>query len=154
MPTKSELQSRLDKALADIANLHAQDSAPIRDPAGAELAIRKQWDVGALEEEHFWAVLLNSRQQVIRVHEVARGTLSQVDVHPRELFREAIRMRVHSIILAHNHPSGDVAPSHADDNLTARMSDAGKILGIPVLDHLVLTATSSYSYAAHGWESS
>lgn len=109
--------------------------------------IRKRVDVGALEQESFWVVALNSRQHVLEVFEVSRGTVSQVDVHPRDVFRPLVRMNAHSCVLAHNHPTQDPTPSEADKVLAVRMVQAGKLLGIPVLDSLVLTGDSHTSMA-------
>ena len=69
---------------------------------------------------------------------VGQGTVAQVDVHPREVFCPLVRMRAHSCIIAHNHPSGDPTPSDADIHLTSRLVEVGTLLGVPVLDHLVL----------------
>lgn len=111
--------------------------------------------MGRWEKESFVAIFLNSRQRVIEAVIISTGSLSQVDVHPRELFRDAIRMGVHAMVLVHNHPSGDNEPSQADLDLTARMREAGKLVGIPVLDHIVVARTphggvQGYSLAAAG----
>jgi DNA repair protein RadC len=84
------------------------------------------------------------------VRQIAVGSLAQVDVHPREVFRPLVRSGMHSVILVHNHPSGDVEPSDADLELTRRLSDVGRLVGIPVLDHLVVTRTDSISMATLG----
>jgi DNA repair protein RadC len=102
------------------------------------------------EQESFVVLLLDSRQRVIDARTVSIGSLAQVDVHPRELFRDAIRIRAHSVILAHNHPSGDPEPSEADVNLTNRMAEAGRLVGIPVLDHIVVGGDDSTSLASLG----
>jgi DNA repair protein RadC len=101
-----------------------------------------------LQQEVMLALLLDSRQTIIDVLEISRGSLAQVDVHPRELFADAIAFRAHSIILVHNHPSGDPAPSDADYELTRRMAQAGKLVGVPVLDHLVVTNEDGRSIAS------
>lgn len=106
--------------------------------------------VGHEEQESFVAIFLDARQRVIDARRVAQGSLSQVDVHPRELFRDAIRMRAHSIILAHNHPSGDPEPSEADIELTGRMREVGELVGIPVLDHVIVAPADATSMAAAG----
>jgi len=106
--------------------------------------------IGNKEQEYFVAILLDARQRVQALLAVAVGSLSQVDVHPRELFRDAIRHRAHSIILAHNHPSGSAEPSQADLDLTVRMVEAGKLVGIPVLDHIVTTKRGTTSLASAG----
>lgn len=92
----------------------------------------------AEKKEHFLAVLLDTKNRVIRVHTVSVGTLDASLVHPREVFKEAISASAASLIVAHNHPSGDPTPSPEDKQVTARLVEAGKLLGIDVLDHLVL----------------
>ena len=124
------------------------ESPQIRDPDDVASFLRGA--IGRKEQEWFAAVLLDARQRVMDVMGISVGSLSQVDVHPRELFREAIRRGAHSIIIAHNHPSGDAAPSDADISLTRRMSEVGRTVGIPLLDHLVVTPTDSVSLNALG----
>jgi DNA repair protein RadC len=89
-------------------------------------------------QEVFFVVALNAQHGIIRDFEVARGTLSQVEVHPREVFRPLIRHAAAATIVAHNHPSGDPAPSPDDVLLTQRLRAVGEIVGIPVLDHVVM----------------
>lgn len=97
------------------------------------------------EQEHFLVVYLDARNQV-RGHEViTRGLVGESLVHPREVFRNAVRMNAHSIIVAHNHPSGDSSPSDEDGGVTAALVAAGKVMGIPVLDHIIVAATSARS---------
>jgi DNA repair protein RadC len=105
---------------------------------------------GALEYESFVAVGIDSRQNVVIVRTVGVGSVSQVDVHPRELFRDMVRACVHSCILAHNHPSGCAEASESDIELTSRMCEAGRLMGIPVLDHVIFTDTDFLSFAASG----
>lgn len=88
--------------------------------------------------EHFMAILLDTKSCVIAVEKVAIGTLSQVQIHPREVFYQAIRHTAASLILAHNHPSGDPSPSKEDVEVTAGLIEAGKVMGIPVQDHLII----------------
>lgn len=102
------------------------------------------------EQESFVAVLLDARGKVIDVREVFRGSAAHVEVHPRELFRDAIRLRAHSIIVAHNHPSGEPDPSQADIELTRRIKDVGRLVGIPLLDHVVIGRDRSQSLATMG----
>lgn len=103
-----------------------------------------------LQQEHFLIVGLDARQRVRLVRTVAIGSLAKVDVHPREIFRPLIRAGVHSVVLVHNHPSGDPEPSEADIDLTHRMVDVGRLCGIPVLDHCIVTDDASSSLAALG----
>ena len=101
-------------------------------------------------KEHFLAALLNNRHQLIRVAEIAIGSLSATLVHPRELFTEAIAASAAAVIIAHNHPSGDPEPSDDDLALTRRLVEAGALLGIEVLDHLIIASRGVVSLRAAG----
>lgn len=90
------------------------------------------------KREHFVAILLNSKNGVLRVAPIHIGTLTNSLVGPREVFREAIREGASSIIVAHNHPSGDPTPSPEDIEVTKRLVEVGKMLDIPVLDHVII----------------
>ena len=102
------------------------------------------------KKEHFVALLLDNRHHAIRVAPISVGSLSASLVHPRELFQEAIRASAAAVIVAHNHPSGDPAPSEHDVALTKRLAQAGKLLGIEVLDHLIIAARGVVSLKALG----
>jgi DNA repair protein RadC len=97
-------------------------------------------DIRASKKEHFVVFFLDSRSQEIRRETVSIGTLDESLVHPREVFESAIRHNASAIIVAHNHPSGDPTPSRADLAVTRRLRDAGDLLGIPLLRHVVVTA--------------
>ena len=101
-------------------------------------------------QEHFLCVSLNGAHEVIQVHVVSVGLVNRTIVHPREVFAEAITKRAASIIVAHNHPSGNVDPSYEDRQVTHRLTEAGEMLGIPVLDHIVFSDDGYYSFAEHG----
>ncbi|HXN06732.1 MAG TPA: DNA repair protein RadC [Nitrospiria bacterium] len=103
----------------------------------------------SLRTEVFRIALLNTRNQLIKVVEISQGSLNQTIVHPREVFSPAIRESAASIILLHNHPSGDPAPSPEDLLLTTKLIEAGHLIGIPVLDHLVFGAGNFFSFADH-----
>ncbi len=90
------------------------------------------------KKEYFLALLLNTRNQLIRAAEISVGSLDSSIVHPREVFTEAIAASAASVIFVHNHPSGDPEPSEDDINLTRRLTQAGQILGIDVLDHIII----------------
>jgi DNA repair protein RadC len=96
-------------------------------------------------QEEFHVVTLNTKNQVIATHQITVGTLDASLVHPREVFRSAIKDAASSIILAHNHPSGDATPSREDRAVTDRLTDAGKLIGIDVLDHIVMGSESIVS---------
>lgn len=109
-------------------------------------AVRTPADVAALvmddlrfcETEHFLVLLLNTQHEVVGKVELTRGGLASSPVHPRELFKAAIRESAAAVILVHNHPSGDPTPSRADLALTARLCRAGRVMGIPILDHVII----------------
>lgn len=90
------------------------------------------------EQEHLVLVTLNSSNDVIRVHELTTGLVNQTPVHPREAFARAIEDRAVSVIFAHNHPSGSTSPSQEDISITRILCASGKILQIPVLDHIIV----------------
>jgi len=90
------------------------------------------------KKEHFLALLLDTRNQLIKVSEISVGSLDTSIVHPREVFREAISASAASVIFVHNHPSGDPEASEDDIKLTKRLAEAGEIMGIDVLDHIII----------------
>jgi DNA repair protein RadC len=96
-------------------------------------------------QEEFHIVSLDTKNQVIDTHAITVGTLDASLVHPREVFRPAIKNAAASVILVHNHPSGDATPSTEDLAVTRRLESAGELLGIKVLDHIVLGANSAIS---------
>lgn len=95
--------------------------------------------------EEFHIVTLNTKNCVLRTHQISIGTLDASLVHPREVFRPAIRDAAASILLVHNHPSGDPTPSKEDLAVTRRLEDVGKTLGIDVLDHIVVSSGGAIS---------
>lgn len=103
-----------------------------------EIARHLMPQFGASLVEQFGVVMLDTRKRVLRIKIVSMGSLDQTIVHPREVFREAAAASAAAIVLFHNHPSGDPTPSPDDIALTRRLADAGEIMGIEVLDHLIL----------------
>jgi DNA repair protein RadC len=95
-------------------------------------------EMSRLEQEHLRVLLLDTRNRVIGVHEVYKGSLNVSMIRIGEVFREAVRRNCAALIVAHNHPSGDPAPSTEDVNVTRQLVDAGELLDIEVLDHLVI----------------
>ncbi|MGI6712185.1 MAG: RadC family protein [Bacillota bacterium] len=91
-----------------------------------------------LDREHFKALLLNTKNQLFKVITVSIGSLSSTIVHPRELFKDAIKSSAAALILIHNHPSGDPTPSREDIEVTKRLIEVGGIVGIEVLDHIII----------------
>lgn len=103
-------------------------------------------DLTEKKKEHFKLLSLNSRNQLISVDEVSIGTLDASLVHPREVFEPAVRNLAAQIILAHNHPSGDPEPSEDDLEITQKLVEAGKILGIEVIDHMIIVKNGFFSF--------
>jgi DNA repair protein RadC len=103
-----------------------------------------------LPHEEFHVLLLNTQNEVLRDLQITRGTLDASLVHPREVFRPAITEAAASIILVHNHPSGDPAPSAEDRSITTQLRDAGRIIGIDVLDHVIIGESRFVSLAEAG----
>ena len=104
-----------------------------------------------VRQEKFLLLTLNAKNCMTREVEISSGTLNASLVHPREVFREALMETSASVIVMHNHPSGDPTPSPEDRALTKRLVDAGKILGVRVQDHVIIGATSWFSFADSGW---
>lgn len=105
---------------------------------------------GAHPVEQFGVVLLDTRRRIIRIRVLTTGSLDSTVVHPREVFREAAASAAAALVLFHNHPSGDPTPSGDDVALTARMVQAGQVMGIDVLDHIILSAQRYYSLSEAG----
>ena len=100
--------------------------------------------------ESVWVFMLDTRAKLMAVHECARGGIDAAHVSVQEIFRTALLVGAHSIILAHNHPSGDPSPSAEDQVFTARVRDAADLLGVQLLDHVVVAQSGFYSFADAG----
>lgn len=122
--------------------------ATLGTPRDAESFLRSVFH-GA-HQEHFVVIGLDARQRVRMLRTVGVGTLNRVEVHPREVFRPLLRAGMHSCLLAHNHPSGDPSPSESDVMLTERMVGVGQFLGIPVVDHVIVSDHGFVSMAELG----
>ncbi len=106
--------------------------------------------IGHLKQETFYVILLDSGLKKIRDYEVTQGILNASLVHPREVFKPAIRFSARGIIVLHNHPSGETKPSVQDIKTTNQLIKSGEILGIPVYDHLIITQDGFYSFKESG----
>ena len=118
----------------------------ISSPESAYELIVQKLELDQMTEEVFCILGLDVKNQVIGVMEVSRGTLSASLVHPREVFKRALLMNASKIFLAHNHPSGVVDPSREDKSLTKKMEEAGSLLGIEVLDHIIVGNCESSNF--------
>jgi DNA repair protein RadC len=105
-------------------------------------------DMRNLPKEHLRGLFLNSHNKIIRDEVISIGTVNSNMIHPREVFRVAIECNAAAIVLAHNHPSGEITPSAEDVSITNQIVEAGKILGITVLDHVIITKNSFVSINA------
>ena len=103
-------------------------------------------EIGNKKKESFYILSLTTRNNLISVDNVSTGTLSASLAHPREVFLPAIKNSASSVIVVHNHPSGDPQPSEDDLKITKRLTEAGKILGIDVVDHIIISKDSFYSF--------
>jgi DNA repair protein RadC len=129
------------KAAFELANRvegysEAGDKPVVKTPDDVVGLVRGR--LKAKKKEHFLALLLDTRNQLIKVAEISVGSLDGSLVHPREVFKEAISATAASVVFAHNHPSGDPTASEDDIRLTKRLAEAGEIVGIDVLDHIII----------------
>ena len=108
-----------------------------------------QTKIGNKKEEHFMILYFDTRNKLIN-EEISIGTLNASLVHPREVFKKAIKDNVAQIIIAHNHPSGDSKPSEDDISTTKRLVESGKLVGISIIDHLIITSNKYFSFKENG----
>ena len=131
-----------------IASLPSQEKIKITSP---EVVYQKFGPrIGGLKKELFFVLLLNSANILIRDQKISEGTLNASLVHPREVFQPAITDSAASVILLHNHPSGETQPSGEDRAITNRLVEVGKILDIPVLDHIIIGEKHYFSFKEEG----
>lgn len=123
-------------------------SAPdVTKVARALLALEHEFDQ---DKEHFWTIGLTGAHTVKYVDLVSLGILDQTCVHAREVFRQAVLSGASAVVFCHNHPSGQPTPSPEDQVVTDKLKAAGRILGIEVLDHVIVTRDGFYSFAESG----
>ena len=128
----------------------ATPARAIRSSSDAASVLRSY--LGDTDREHFVAILLDTKNKIIGIHTVSTGSLSASVVHPRETFKAAILSNAAAMVVGHNHPSGDPQPSREDRALTERLVAGGKLLGIPILDHVIIGdgTMHSFSFADEG----
>lgn len=137
-----ELGKRVQKEEISKARQPAHDAGYIADILIPELMYEKR--------EHFIMFCLNTRLQIESKHVISIGNLNTAPIHPREVFAPAIKRRAAAIVVAHNHPSGDVTPSPEDIQATKRLAEAGELLGIKLLDHVIIAGGSYMSMRNEG----
>ncbi|WP_241154419.1 RadC family protein [Staphylospora marina] len=131
-----------------ISRLSPEERFPVRTPEDAARYVMDE--LRFEQQELFVCLFLDTRYRVIDKKVIFKGSLNASIVHPREIFHEAIRHSAAAIICVHNHPSGDPAPSKEDLDVTVRILEAGRILGIELLDHLIIGDSSWYSMKEKG----
>ena len=129
--------------IEQVASCVAESPPEAKKPKDAFNILRPL--IGTKDREHLVAVHLDSRHRVVSIEVVSKGTLGMSPVHPREVFKGAILANAAAVIIAHNHPSGDTTASTEDSEVMTRLHDAGKLLGIPMLDFLVVTQDAFWS---------
>lgn len=143
----STAQASKITASLELARRHlVRDVQPLRTLA--DLAARLD-DIRDKKQEYFVSIALDGGQRLLAQRTVTVGTLDTVLAHPREVFADPIVDRAASVVVAHNHPSGDVHPSKKDIMLTQQLVAAGQLLGIPLRDHIIITKTDIYSFRQH-----
>jgi len=119
----------------------------IETPADVMPLIRQYAD---RKQEHFLAITINGANEVQNVRVISIGLIDRSPVHPREVFAEAVAERASGIIVAHNHPAGGVEPSEADVNITKQLREAGRVVGIELLDHIIFNRAGYFSFLEAG----
>jgi DNA repair protein RadC len=138
-------------ALWELAERWYPDERPAVTTPGAALHLLQGLRAAAREE--VWVLLLDARHRLLSVEPVVAGSLNSARLLPRDVLAPALRAGAAALIVAHNHPSGEVTPSRADRLVTAALRDASRLVGLPLLDHLIVTARSHYSFReAEAWE--
>lgn len=130
--------AQLKAALELGRRLTQQDSEVVQVKSPQDVAAWVMEDLRYLQHEQFRILLLNTKNVIVAWEEVSRGSLNASIVHPREVFARAIKRSAAAVILVHNHPSGDSTPSQEDINITRRLVEVGRLVGIDVLDHLII----------------
>lgn len=157
-----ELSSNKGMGMAKAAQLKAAveiSKRLARQSSGARPVIRCPQDAAQLvmgemsylDREHFKVINLNTKKQVMTIDTVSIGSLNSSIVHPREVFKLPIKRSAASLILLHNHPSGDIMPSQEDVEVTKRLVEAGRILGLEILDHLIIGQNKYLSMKEKGY---
>lgn len=143
MKTIRRFELRVERVRLE--NLTAPYGSVIDNSRRAFVAVRSL--IGDLEQEVMIVLHLNARGRLVGYHEAGRGSMTQVALDLRSIFRTALVAGAASIILAHNHPSGEASPSEQDDVFTSRALEVAKIVGVPIVDHVIVATEGFWSYA-------
>jgi DNA repair protein RadC len=153
------MESTNEKTLFEVAEIQLSYKSKVKASLRPKISeskdvyevLKKYWDEDRIEfVEQFKILLLNRANRVIGMFEVSTGTTTSALADPRLIFVAALKANACGIILAHNHPSGNLSPSQADMNLTKELIQAGKLLHIAILDHVIVTSESYFSFADEG----
>ena len=143
-----QIKAALEIGSRALAASRSQVRQPIRSPEDAIKFIEN--DMRLLPREELRIILLDIRNRIIRTCRISEGGLSASVIHPREIFREAVKANAAAMILAHNHPSGDSTPSREDMETTRKLLEVGEMMGIKIVDHLILASYGSISFKQLG----
>ena len=143
----AQLQAVLELARRSISE-DLQENNPLSSPQAVKHYL--QLSLGHKEYESFTVLFLNTKNHLIASEEMFKGSLSHASVYPREVVKASLRHNAASLILAHNHPSGSCEPSAADLALTQTLKQSLELVDVRVLDHIIVTHQSAYSFAEHG----
>ena len=133
------------------SKIKAAERPIIKSPADSYKILLGNWNLNKIEfVEHFKVLYLNRGNRVLGINEISTGGISGTVADPRLIFIAALKLNATALILCHNHPSGRLTPSEADKSLTDKIRNAGKFLDIQVIDHIILTSESYYSFADEG----
>ena len=129
------------KIIEKIMEVSEQERETIQSPEQVRMACL---EYSTQEQEHFILLTLNGASQIINKHCITKGLVNRTQVHPREVFRQAILDNAVAIIIVHNHPSGQLTPSIEDSKITKIIKESGEILAIQLLDHVIIGPTEKY----------
>lgn len=148
---KTSISNVAEVELVYRSKVKASERPAVSSSGDAAQLFRALWDEGKLElVEQFKVLFLNRANKVLCLYSVSSGGITGTVADPRLIFIAALKVHAVSLILCHNHPSGNNTPSRADEELTQKIKGAGKLLDIQVLDHLILTSEAYYSFADEG----
>jgi len=146
-------RARLVRAAFELARLSIGERPQLGQhlTCSSDVWLHMRARLSELPVEEFWAIALDARHRVLLDSMMGRGSLTGVEVHPRDVFRALIKVGASAVIFVHNHPSGLATPSAQDIELTKRLREVGELCGITVLDHVVVATTGHVSLAERGW---
>lgn len=122
-----------------------QDEKVVQVTTAADIYYHLKHRLSHLEQEHFYTLYLDMKNQILATKRLYIGTLNQSNIHPREIFQHAVKLAAASVIFVHNHPSGDATPSLADYKATEQLEQSARIMGVTVVDHIVMGLKQCYS---------